>query len=154
MYHSMALMSDGTVWAWGWNEYGQLGSGNVLDSLVPAMVKNVSGVVDVSGGMHHSLALKSDGKVLAWGRNDSGQLGMREISQATLPVLLEGLDGVKALRAGAYHSAALKSDGTLWIWGWDYAGKQKDYRPRQSGGMAGITAVSAGMHFTSVIREE
>ncbi|MCL1898898.1 MAG: RCC1 domain-containing protein, partial [Micrococcales bacterium] len=59
--HTLALKSEGTVWAWGNNDRGQLGDGTGIDRLTPVQVKGLSGVVAVSAGNAHSLALKSDG---------------------------------------------------------------------------------------------
>jgi alpha-tubulin suppressor-like RCC1 family protein len=58
-YHSLALKNDGTVWAWGWNEYGQLGDATNTDSNTPVQVSGLSGVQDIAGGGGHSLALPS-----------------------------------------------------------------------------------------------
>ncbi len=73
--HSLALKSDGAVWAWGWNFSGQLGNGTDLDSSIPKKVSNLTDVIAIAAGGEHSLALKSDGTVWAWGDNTSGQLG-------------------------------------------------------------------------------
>jgi alpha-tubulin suppressor-like RCC1 family protein len=77
-YHSLALKNDGTVWAWGYNNYGQLGNGsNIFYSNVPVQVSSLTGVIAVAAmGSSHSLALKNDGTVWAWGANGSGQLGI------------------------------------------------------------------------------
>src|SRR2546428_613650 len=74
-YHSLALKSDGTVWAWGMNLYGQLGDGTNTGSNVPVQVSSLTGIIAIGGGYGHSLALKSDGTVWAWGYNSTGQLG-------------------------------------------------------------------------------
>ena len=74
-YHSLALKSDGTVWAWGCNDCGQLGDGSTTNRLTPVPVSGLTGVVAIAGGDYHSLALKSDGTVWAWGYNGYGQLG-------------------------------------------------------------------------------
>lgn len=76
--HSLALKSDGTVWAWGENWWGQLGDGTTPGrSCKPVQVSGLSGVIAISGGGGHSLALKSDGTVWAWGYNKYGELGYR-----------------------------------------------------------------------------
>ena len=61
--HSLALKSDGTVWAWGSNGAGELGNGTYTNSNVPVSVSGLSGVVALAAGLNHSLALKSDGTV-------------------------------------------------------------------------------------------
>src|SRR5881628_2032757 len=73
--HSVALKSDGTVWAWGYNGYGQLGDGTTTQRLTPVQVSGSSGVIAIATGQYFSLALKSDGTVWAWGYNYYGQLG-------------------------------------------------------------------------------
>ncbi|MCB1278053.1 choice-of-anchor D domain-containing protein [Prosthecobacter sp.] len=126
--HSMALCSDGTVAAWGQNDYGQLGNNATgTDSLVPVAV-NTSGVlsgktvVSIAAGQLHSLALCSDGAVAAWGNGGNGQLGNNTYANSGVPVLTT-TTGVLAgktvvtLRAGLNHSVALCSDGTLATWG-------------------------------------
>ena len=117
-YHSLALKKDGTVWAWGHNEYGQLGDGTqTLGRLTPVQVSGLSGVIAIAAGEYHSLALKSDGTVWAWGGNYEGQLGDGTTNNKLTPVQVSGLSGVIAIAASYRHSLALKSDGTVWAWG-------------------------------------
>ncbi len=77
--HSLALKNDGTVWAWGNNSAGQLGNEAIDSNNIyvhqPTQVKNISGVVALTGGGTHTLAVKNDGSVWAWGYNLYGQLG-------------------------------------------------------------------------------
>ena len=71
-----ALQSNGTVWAWGWNRYGQLGSGTSSDhDDFPEQVSGLSGVASIAGGGNAGYALRSDGTVSSWGENTFGQLG-------------------------------------------------------------------------------
>ena len=66
---SLAVLSDGTVCAWGSNEYGQLGNATTTYTSVPIQVKGLTGVVAVAAGYGHSLALRNDGTVWAWGND-------------------------------------------------------------------------------------
>lgn len=73
--HTLALTLDGTVWAWGSNEYGQLGDGTTTDRPTPVRVPSLGRVIAVAAGKHHSIAIQDDGSVWAWGNNARGQLG-------------------------------------------------------------------------------
>ena len=117
--HSLALMEDGTVRAWGYNERGQLGNGTTTSSKTPVTVRNLSGVKAISGGWAHSLALKQDGTVWTWGNNYDGQLGDGTTTNRTTPVMVSSLSGVKAIAAAYFHNLALMEDGTVRAWGWN-----------------------------------
>ena len=85
--HSLALKSDGTVWAWGNNVVGQLGDGSTIRERVsPGQVNGLSDVVAVKAGRGHNLALRKDGTVWAWGNNHLGQLGDNSTTQRNTPV--------------------------------------------------------------------
>jgi alpha-tubulin suppressor-like RCC1 family protein len=89
--HSIALKSDGTVWAWGDNQLGQLGNGNNIASNTPVQVSGLTDVTAIAAGDNHSLALKDDGTVWAWGDNQFGQLGDGTNSTRNIPVQSTGL---------------------------------------------------------------
>jgi alpha-tubulin suppressor-like RCC1 family protein/subtilisin family serine protease/chitodextrinase len=124
--HSLALKSNGTVWAWGNNEWGQLGDCTTTNSSIPVQVMYLDGVISIARGGYHSLALKNDGTVRAWGYNDFGQLGDRTTESATSPVIVIGLDDVISVSGGEGHSIALKNDGTVWTWGYNGFGQLGD----------------------------
>ncbi|HXP63769.1 MAG TPA: hypothetical protein VN829_24900, partial [Dongiaceae bacterium] len=126
-YHSLALKEDGTVVAWGLNQFG--------GAQVPT---GLSGVVAVAGGHYFSLALKQDGTVIGWGWTNYGQ--------TTMP----GLTGVVAIAAGYYHSLALKKDGTVAAWGAGGSGPIVDAiepnygQSKVPAGLSGVVAIAAG----------
>jgi alpha-tubulin suppressor-like RCC1 family protein len=167
-YHSLALLSDGTVRAWGYNRYSELGDGTTSDSTSPVQVVGPGGVgildnvVAVSAGYEHSLALLSDGTVRAWGYNGEGTLGDNTIDNRSSPVQVVGsggvgiLNNVVAVSAGTLHSLALLSDGTVRAWGYNGYGQLGDGMGNNSsspvqvvgpggvGVLDNVVAVSAG----------
>jgi alpha-tubulin suppressor-like RCC1 family protein len=108
-WHSLALKQDGTVWAWGDNEYSQLGNETYpyTYSNVPVKVLNLSGITAVTGGWGHSLALKQDRTVWAWGCNYYGQLGNGTTTNSYGPVQVLNLSAVTAIAGGGLHSLAI-----------------------------------------------
>ncbi|MFZ2277983.1 MAG: cadherin-like beta sandwich domain-containing protein [Prosthecobacter sp.] len=147
--HVLALCSDGTVVAWGSNNYGQLGDNTTTSRSVPVAVNTESGVSALAGktvvalaaGESHSLALCSDGSVVAWGSNAFGELGNNSTSNSpsssnsnSVPVAVNMAGGVSALygktvvalAAGYSDSMALCSDGTVATWGFNNLGQLGD----------------------------
>ncbi len=127
--HTLALLSDGTVMAWGANGSGQLGNGSTKNSHVPVAVSGLSGVSAIAaaqgvgaGAGSHSLALLGNGTVMAWGSNNEGQLGDGSTTSSTVPVPVSGLSGAAAVAAGEQSSVALLGDGTVMSWGTDSGG--------------------------------
>jgi alpha-tubulin suppressor-like RCC1 family protein len=116
-YHSLAIRTDSVLWAWGYNNYGQLGIGSTTQQTVPVSLTSIMGIKDAAGGDNHTVALKRDGTVWAWGLNSSGQLGDGTTSGKITPVQTNGLTGIINVGAGYNHSLAIKSNGTVWVWG-------------------------------------
>jgi alpha-tubulin suppressor-like RCC1 family protein len=118
--HSIALKSDGTLWAWGYNGDGELGDGSTTDRYTPVQVSGGGSTwAAIAAGYAHTIALKSDGTLWAWGDNDYGQLGDGFNTDRHTPVQVSGGGNTwVAIAAGHFHTVALKSDGTLWAWGW------------------------------------
>ena len=116
-YHGLAVKTDGTVWSWGYNEYGQLGNGTTADVYAPVQVSGLAGVDSVAAGAFSSYAVKSDGTAWSWGQNDSGQLGDGTTVDKAAPVKVSGLTGVGKISAGVHHALALLTNGALYAWG-------------------------------------
>ncbi|MCN0178145.1 Ig-like domain repeat protein [Salinispora arenicola] len=119
--HSLALTSAGAVLAWGENNFGQLGTGNNINSSVPITVALPpdTTVVAIAASHGHSLALTSAGAVLAWGANNVGQLGNGNTFNSNTPVTVNLPPGttVATIAAGTNHSLAITSTGTALAWG-------------------------------------
>ena len=116
--HSVAIKSNGTIWSWGCNRYGQLGDGTeITPNYIPTQVGNETWS-SVSAGYRHTIALKSDGTLWSWGINGEGQLGHGdEIKKLTPTQEVTGATNWSSVFAGFRFTIALKSDGTLWSWG-------------------------------------
>ncbi|GAB3280468.1 hypothetical protein GCM10027589_07430 [Actinocorallia lasiicapitis] len=115
--HSLAVKSDGTVWAWGDDSDGQLGNGLAGSTYVPTQVSGLSAVVAVAAGFESSYALKSDGTVWAWGANSYGQLGNGTTTLSQSPVQVSGITNARALSAGYGFAVVTLNDGTAKAWG-------------------------------------
>ncbi len=153
--HSLALLSNGTVEAWGDNSHGELGNGTTTSSAVPVPVTGLAGVKFVAAGQLFSVAVLNNGTVEAWGDGGNGQLGDGTDKDSDVPVVVKGLTGVTAVAAGGEHVLALKSDGTAEAWGDNIAGQLGNGAPPGSSdapvkvkGLTGAVATSAGQQFS------
>ncbi|KPA13575.1 PKD domain protein [Candidatus Magnetomorum sp. HK-1] len=159
MSHSLALKQDGTIWAWGDNEYGQLGDSSTSNKSIPVQLKDLNDITDIAAGGDHSLALKKDGTVWAWGDNEYGQLGDTSTSNKTIPIQVKDLNDVTAIAAGYDHSLALKQNATVWAWGNNEYGQLGDSStsnksiPVQVKGLYDVTAIAAGYNHSLVLKQ-
>jgi alpha-tubulin suppressor-like RCC1 family protein len=160
---SLALRSDGTVWAWGKNSHGQLGRKTTTNhEATPARVAVLNGVTQISAGSDFALALRSDGIVFAWGSGHLGQLGNSGTDSA-VPVKIAGLSHVTGIAAGWDASLATENGGTsavtsVWAWGGNDYGQLGDGTTvgrgtpeRVTGLPASVAGVSAGGRFAMVL---
>lgn len=126
-YFSVALLQNGTVWAWGRGRSGTLGNGSLEDQSQAVQVLQSDGspltqVQSIAAGYSHVLAVKTDGTVWGWGSNGSNTLSDSWDSMYTRAIQIKAssntyLTGVKEVAVGDYHSMLLKQDGTVWAWG-------------------------------------
>jgi len=135
--YTMAIKKDGTLWAWGYNQFGQLGDGTRTyyeydDELNATLINNdksksnpvkiMDDVIQVCAGYSNTMAIKSDGTLWAWGRNDDGQLGDGTKETKVSPVKIMD-DVVQVSTNSNWYSSiytytmAVKKDGSLWTWG-------------------------------------
>ena len=114
---NLAIRHDGTLWAWGLNNIGQLGVGNTANHSTPVQVGTDSDWKEISWGYHHALAIKDNGTLWAWGWNRDGQIGDNTLIDRTTPKQIGTDNNWKMVAGGFSHSVALKTDGTIWAWG-------------------------------------
>jgi alpha-tubulin suppressor-like RCC1 family protein len=119
--HSLALLKDGTVRAWGENRWGQIGDGTTTNRDAPLTVPGVGKAVAIAaGGNGVSAALLADGTVMTWGNRFGGALGRapdNDNRPGPTPALVPGVQGVRAIAAGHAHILALTEAGTVLSWG-------------------------------------
>jgi len=160
---TIALKSDGSIWSWGDNTYGQLGDGTAQQRETPTREYSQSTEWEkISSTLYHVLAIKSDGTLWDWGENNEGQLGDGTVYNTIVPnqEITKATDWV-AVSAGKAHTLAIKSDGTLWAWGWNYHGALGDgtgttyYIPRQEkSGSTDWKSVAAGEHHSIGLKND
>lgn len=158
--HSVALKSDGTVWAWGSNLYGGLGNASLINTTAPVQAIALSDVIAIAAGGWHTVALKSDSTVWTWGWNIDGQLGDGTTTDRTIAGKINGLSGVVDVKAGTYHVLALKSDGTVWAWGDNVSGQIGDgttadqLTPVQVSGLTDVVKIATGRFFSLAVKSD
>jgi alpha-tubulin suppressor-like RCC1 family protein len=142
--HYLILKTDGTVWEWVRNAYGQYSFNNDY-KMIPVPVQGLSGIIAISSGAYHNLALRSDGTVWAWGANGNGQLGIGNTINKDTPVQVSMLADIVAIDAGGTHSLALQANGTVWTWGdCNYENSSDRMQPVQISELSRIVAIAAG----------
>jgi alpha-tubulin suppressor-like RCC1 family protein len=173
-YQTVALHANGTVAAWGYNGYGDLGNGTTIDSPSPVAVSGITNAVQVASSDYHSLALLADGRVMAWGYNEIGQLGQGSTAGpelcsgnpcSTKPIPVPGISNAIAIGATEEGSVALLADGTVLYWGEDEYGEGGTGAPAGNGcecldhptpvpGVSGGMGLSSGWYLTSVLEAD
>jgi alpha-tubulin suppressor-like RCC1 family protein len=112
--HTLAIKTDGSLWAWGNNSQGQLGDGTFIDKLVPTLIDNTRIYTSISCGVSHSAAIDSDNRLFIWGSNGYSQLGTGSTVDSNVPVNIGTFSKVSC---GFFHTIALAPVGGE-IYGW------------------------------------
>jgi alpha-tubulin suppressor-like RCC1 family protein len=118
--HTAAIKTDGTLWAWGRNTYGQLGNNNTTSPIISPVQEFLGGTnwKQVACGDNHVTAIKMDGTLWSWGFNGTGQVGINNTFSPSTPTQIFGAGtNWKQVACGQAHTSAIKTDGTLWVWG-------------------------------------
>jgi len=160
-YHSLGLRADGSLYAWGWNNYGQLGSptnsGTNTATPTPQLVAGT--YTQIAAGVYHSLGLRADGSLYAWGDNQYGQLGSPTNSGTSTanptPAPIAGT--YTRVAAGGQHSLALRADGSLYAWGdnsYGQLGPAANAGPMPTQVAGTYTQVAGGFYHTLALRAD
>jgi alpha-tubulin suppressor-like RCC1 family protein len=152
--HSLALLNDGTLRAWGQNDRGQVGDGTTINRDRPAAVRGVTNAVAIAAGSYFSLAVLADGTVMEWGAG----IQQSDARARTTPALVVGARGVRSAVAGLWNVAAITQTGDVMTWG-DSAhyetgrGVQGSLPPGLVKGPAGARSLASATNQTIVVTE-
>lgn len=160
--HSLGLRSNGTAWAWGSNNVGQLGTGTGSVRSPVSVLGGYSDWIQLSAGFTQSLGVRADGTAWAWGNNARGQLGDNTVVNKTSPVsIVGGFTDWTQVSSARYHSLGLRANGTAWGWGEGRSGRLGDNTTLNKsspvsvvGGFTDWTQVSAGFFSSGGIRAD
>lgn len=147
-YHSLGIRADGTLWAWGENENGELGDGGTTNRYSPVQIGSDSNWAEVSCGRSISVALRTDGTLWSWG-----------ISQL-IPLQIGSSTDWVTISCGQSHRLALRANGTLWAWGNNQFGQLGDgalsfqSAPVQIGSATNWVSISAGINHSMAVRAD
>ena len=120
---SIAVTTDGKLYAWGRNADGQLGDGTITDKSTPVQIGSLTNWKQVSTGGRHCAGIKTDGTLWTWGYNSFyGQLGDGTTVTKSSPVQIGSLTDWKQVVCGYNSTLCIKTDGTLWAWGANWSG--------------------------------
>jgi alpha-tubulin suppressor-like RCC1 family protein len=156
-----AIKTDGTLWTWGQNNFGQLGLGNTVDRSSPSQVGSLTNWARLGAGNSYCLAIKTDGTMWSWGANAFGQLGLSNTTYYSSPKQIGALTTWATLTGslGSWN-AAIKTDGTLWTWGANNygvlgLGNTTSYdSPKQVGALQNWRSVAGGQYWCLALKTD
>lgn len=158
--HTLARLADGTVAAWGYGGFGQLGTGDTEAHSTPVPLTSFTSVKDVAAGRSHSCVVDGTGTVSCFGDNAFGQLGAETALSSAAPVAIQGLGPAAQVFAGGRHCCALDAAGAVQCWGWNQQGQLGDgttvvlgTTPVAPVGLPAVAELSLGSNHTCA-REE
>ena len=153
--HTLAVGSDGHVYAWGDNSKGELGDSTTINKNTPVRITENEAIkgktfISVSAGTTFSMALASDGTIYTWGDNSRGELGNGSTTNSSVPVKANLNATITAISAGYWHAMALSSSGTIYTWGDNEYGQLGNGHTGVNVNSSPAAVSSSGVTFTTI----
>lgn len=167
-HHTIAIKTNKTLWGWGDNQYGQLGTavyGDGADNTTPTQIWSIGDWETATAGGYHTIAIKTDGSIWSCGKNSTGQLGLG-ITSALRAIFFQigsDTDWSTAAVGGQIdggHTISIKTTGTLWGWGWNEDGQlglgdtNDRYTPTQIGINSDWSMIACGSYHTLGLKND
>ena len=156
----LAIQTNGTLWAWGNNSFGQLGLSDQTNRSSPVQIGSLSVWTQISGGANFSYAIQSNGTLWSWGNNSFGQLGLSDQTHRSSPAQIGALSTWVQVAAGNRHVMLIQSNGTLWACGYNSSGQLglndtvTRFSPVQVGALSIWARVSSGSNHSMAITSQ
>lgn len=164
--YTCGIRTDGTLWCWGYNEFGQLGDGTAVDKSNPTQVGISMDWENVSAGGWHTCGVRTGGTLWCWGWNLYGQLGDGTTADKWSPTQVGTSSSWQSVSTGSRHTCGVSTDGKAWCWGnnesaqlgngWRWGADTTEYTstPEQVGSSADWRSISTGDGHTCGIRSD
>ena len=163
-FYTGAIGINGTLWAWGRNNQGQLGNGTTVDYSSPIQVGSLTNWKQIDGtkgsGSATFFAIKTDGTLWGWGGGGQGQLGNGFTVNYSSPIQIGSLTNWKQVAGHSFSFAAIKTDGTLWGCGYNFYGQIGNgtaiayTSPVQVGSLTNWKQISGGQNFVAAVKTD
>ena len=134
----IATKTDGTLWTWGYNLVGSLGTNDRVDRSSPTQIGSLTNWNNIDIAHRAAIASRTDGRLFAWGRNENGELGVNDRVYRSSPTQVGASTDWNLVGMGTYNAGAIKTNGTLWLWG------RSSYGQIASGGIDRSSPVQIG----------
>jgi len=159
-YHTLCLDNQGRVWAFGNNEFGQLGLGDNSERFVPTLIPILENIVQVVAGTDHSFCLDDQGRVWSFGSNAKKRLGLGGEVSVNIPIVIQDLENIIQIYCGFYHTLCLDNQGRVWVFGNDLdhdgrlgTGYGHADTPMLIPNLDSVIQVSCGINYSLCIRK-